>query len=342
MFPIVPRSKAHGVDFCGEDYLFYGYHYIIRSDAGVYMRSRNLNEGSNIEVFDLHYSCKGGDHYLANNGYFYIINGTKYRRVTNLNTDANAVAHPLHPNCQGGDHYLSMCGKFYIVYKDRGVYRRTTDMNKDSNAVEYPLHSSCNDGLYYWGCGQYAYVVRNGDWGPQYHTTSNMNNNSDNIDYSFAIDVVKFLPGGLATTHGRAFGTWKLLKCFENTSQITVDWSKQVSHQTGARRTKLSSIENNWNFTKSGSIGGVIPEILVKYQLSLNASYGGKSIDTTTESWDDVTTVTETVNVSVSPGEQICFWQYKVGLGGEDFLFCPEMKMTDCKVPPTETPLHSV
>jgi hypothetical protein len=24
MFPIVPRSKAHGVDFCGEDYLFYG------------------------------------------------------------------------------------------------------------------------------------------------------------------------------------------------------------------------------------------------------------------------------------------------------------------------------
>ncbi|CAB4022424.1 Hypothetical predicted protein, partial [Paramuricea clavata] len=214
-----------GVDLCGDDY--YGHHYIIRSDAGVYMRSDNLNKVSNIEVFDLHYSCKGGDHYLANNGYFYIINGTNYRRVTNMNTDADSTVYALHPNCQGGDHYLSMGGKFYIIYKDRGIYRRTTNMNKDENAVEYHLHPSCRDGLYYWG---------------------NMNNNLDRVDNSFAMGVVKFLPGGLATTNGPAFGEWELLKSFENTSHVTVDWSKQVSHQRGAKREKLSSIEHDWNF----------------------------------------------------------------------------------------------
>jgi hypothetical protein len=342
MFPIVPRSKAPGVDFCGDDY--YGHHYIIRSDAGVYMRSGNLNQGSNIEVFDLHYSCKGGDHYLANNGYFYIINGTNYRRVTNMNTDADSVVYSLHPNCQGGDHYLSMCGKFYIIYKDRGIYRRTTNMNKDENAVEYHLHPSCRDGLYYWGNGQYAYVVKNSVvWGPQYYTTSNMNNNLDRVDKSFAMGVVKFLPGGLATTNGPAFGEWELLKSFENTSHVTVDWSKQVSHQRGAKREKLSSIEHDWNFKVTASYSsGDLAANFAKYQISLEASYGGKSINTTKESWDDVTTVTEKVSVSVPPDQQVCFWQYKVGLGDEDILFCPKMKMTHSKDPPTEIPLKTV
>ena len=339
MFPIVPHSIAPGVDFCGDD----SNNYIIRSDAGVYMRSDNLNKGSNIEVFNLHYSCKWGHHYLANDGYFYIINDTKYRRVTNMTTDADSVVYSLHLNCQGGDHYLSMCGKFYIIYKDRGVYRRTTNMNKDEDAVEYHLHPSCRDGLYYWGCDEYAYVVKKtSHWGPQYHKTTNMDNNSDNIDHSFAMDVVKFLPGGLATTHGPAFGKWELLKSFENTSDETVDWSMQVSHRTGARRENLSSIEHDWNLKVSESISAIIPEIFVKYQLSLEASYGGKSVDTTTESWEEATTVREKVSVSVPFGKQVCFWQYKVGLGDKDILFCPKMKMTHSKDPPTAIPLKTV
>jgi hypothetical protein len=72
-----------------------------------------------------------------------------------------------------------------------------------------------------------------------------MNNNSNSVDYSFAMGVVKFLPGGLAITNAPAFGKWELLKNFENTSQVTVDWSKPVSHQRGAKMEKLSSIKHD-------------------------------------------------------------------------------------------------
>jgi hypothetical protein len=211
MFSIVPHAvAAPGVDFCGVK----GYHYIVRSDAGIYIKAENLNKGSDVKVFDLHYSCKGGDHYLANNGYFYIIKGKNYRRVTNMNTDADSVVLSLHPNCQGGDHYLSMCGKFYVIYKDRGVYRRTTNLNEDTNAVEYSLHPNCKDGLYFWGLDKYAYVIKPlGNWGPQYHKTSNMNHDWDSLDSSFTKHVVDFLPGapGLtATTADDSGGGCKL------------------------------------------------------------------------------------------------------------------------------------
>jgi hypothetical protein len=66
--------------------------------------------------------------------------------------------------------------------------------------------------------------------------------------------------------------------------------------------------------TANYSSGDLIAANFAKYQISLEASYDGKSVDTTTESWDDVTTVTEKVSVSVPPDQQVCFWQHKVGL----------------------------
>ena len=286
---------------------------------------------------------QGGDHYLAVNDYFYIVSGTSYRRVTDMSTDADAVVYTLHKNCQGGDHYLCMDGKFYILFRDRGVYRRTTNMNKDEDAVEYSLHSSCTDGLYYWGDGEYAYFIKPvGHWGPQYHQTSNLNKNEDHKDFSFGMDVINFLPGGMAIIPGPANGEWKLLKRFKNTSGVDADWSKEISHQKGAKKEKLSSIEHNWNIKVSASYNsGDIAAQFAKLQFSLEKSYGGKRVDTTTESWDDVTTVTEKIRVKVKPGQEVSVWQYKLGFGEEDILFCPKMEMTNSEEPPTSTPLKS-
>ena len=209
MFSIVPHSIAPGVDFCAVK----GYHYIVRSDAGIYIKTENLNKGSDVKVLDLHYSCKGGDHYLANNGYFYIIKGKNYRRVTNMNTDADSVVQSLHPNCQGGDHYLSMCSKFYVIYKDRGVYIRTTNLSEDENAVEYSLHPKCKDGLYFWGLDKFAFMIKPlGNWGPQYHKTSNMNHDWDSLDSSVSKHVIDFLPGapGLTITNDNSVVGYKL------------------------------------------------------------------------------------------------------------------------------------
>ena len=335
------------MDLCGDG----GYSYIIRSDAGVFMKSDNLNKGSNIEVYNLHYSCRGGDHYLAVNGYFYIVLGTSYRRVTDMSTDADAVVYTLHKNCQGGDHYFCMNGKYYIVFQRRGVYRRTTNMNKDEDAVEYSLHSSCRDGLYYWGDGGYAYFIKPvGQWGhsyhfnflPQYHQTSNLNKNEDKKDFSFGMDAVIFLPGGMAIIPGPVYGEWKLLQGFKNTSGVDANWSKEVSHQKGAKKEKLSSIEHNWNIKVSASYSsGDIAALFAKFQFSLEESYCGKSVDTTTESWEDVTTVTEKISVKVKPCQEVSVWQYKLGFGGEDIVFCPRMEMTNSKKPPTSIPLKS-
>ena len=70
---IVPKSapEARGIDFCGTKDKYY----IIRSDLGVYMSSKNFNEGSNIKIFSLSPACQWGDHYLATSDYFYIIKG---------------------------------------------------------------------------------------------------------------------------------------------------------------------------------------------------------------------------------------------------------------------------
>nr|XP_028571955.1 uncharacterized protein LOC114589657 [Podarcis muralis] len=141
---IVPKNKAPGVDFCGVD----EYYYIVRSDLGCYMRSTNFHEGKDLEVFSLHSSCQGGDHYLAHeDDLFYIIKGDNYRRVSNMNADLGSVVYSLHPNCRGGDHYLSAFGSFYIIFQKRGVYRRVSNMHDDTDAIEYTLHPLA-DGLY--------------------------------------------------------------------------------------------------------------------------------------------------------------------------------------------------
>ena len=195
---ISPYSFPRGLNFCGDG----GYHYIVRSELGRYMKTQNLDHGDDVKLYDLHHSCKGGDHYLANGGYFYIIEGKNYRRVTNMNNDADSVVYSLHPNCQGGDHYLSMCGKFYVIYKEKGVYRKTTNLNNDEDAVEYFLHSNCKDGLYFWGLDQYAYIIKPpGSWGPEFHKTSNMNHDWDSSDSSFTNRIKNFLSGALEYTN---------------------------------------------------------------------------------------------------------------------------------------------
>ena len=81
------KSKAEGVDICGTQET----HYIIRSDLGCYMKSPDFQKGEDLDVHRLHPSCKGGDHYLADDkNRFYIIRGNIYCRVNDLSTGSNA------------------------------------------------------------------------------------------------------------------------------------------------------------------------------------------------------------------------------------------------------------
>ncbi|XP_064408030.1 uncharacterized protein LOC135352727 [Latimeria chalumnae] len=338
MAGIVPKKNARGVDFCGLS----DYYYIVRSDLDCYMRSSNFNKGSDLVVYSLHPSCQGGDHYLAHqDGYFYIIKGSSYRRVTNMNKDDGAIVYSLHPNCQGGDHYLSAFGNFYIIFQGKSTYRRTSNMNQDSDAVEYSLHPNCRNGLYYWGIADYYYFVKPVDqWGVQYYKCTNFNKDEGVATYSFHPDVINFLPGGLSVTQGPAFGIWESIKTITNDSEAPITWNKKITKKVGYEKEKMSSLEHNWNVSISASYqSGALTEAIAKYQFSLTAEYGGKSVNTERENWSNVTEVEESVNVALKPDQKIYVWQYKLGFGKEDILFCRDMKFDDDPTPPSEAPL---
>nr|XP_028559464.1 uncharacterized protein LOC114582539 isoform X1 [Podarcis muralis]XP_028559465.1 uncharacterized protein LOC114582539 isoform X1 [Podarcis muralis]XP_028559466.1 uncharacterized protein LOC114582539 isoform X1 [Podarcis muralis] len=279
---IVPKNKAPGVDFCGV----HEYYYIVRSDLGCYMRSTNFHEGKDLEVFSLHSSCQGGDHYLAHeDDLFYIIKGDNYRRVSNMNADLGSVVYSLHPNCRGGDHYLSAFGSFYIIFQKRGVYRRVSNMHDDTDAIEYTLHPTCKDGLYYWGIKNYYYFVKPHDeWGVQYYRCTDFHGNLDAVTYSFHRDVVNMLPGGMAISQGPAYGKWEAIKTISNDSNTPIVWNKKITKKVGYNKQKMSSVEHNWKVSMTASYqSGALTEAIAKYQFSLTAEYGGKSVNTEQE-----------------------------------------------------------
>uniref|UniRef100_A0A3B3QZ32 Uncharacterized protein n=1 Tax=Paramormyrops kingsleyae TaxID=1676925 RepID=A0A3B3QZ32_9TELE len=326
MAGILPKSKAKGVDFCDVD----DNYYIIRSDLGCFMYSTNFHRGYDLKMYSLHPSCQGGDHYLAfDNNTFYIIKGNTYRHVSDMSKEFDSVVYNLHPNCQGGDHYLSAYGYFYIIFKSRGVYHKTSNMNKDSNAVEYQLHPNCKDGLYYWGTKSYSYFLKSKDEYLHYADT-----------FSIHPDVLNFLPGGLGQTNGPAFGKWDLIKMISNDSEIPVTWKKKTTRKVSFTKSKLSSIEHNWkvNMSATFDLDALIAEI-VKLQFSLSAEYGGTSVNTENENWEEATEVAETVILTLQPHTKMYVWQYKLGLGKEDVLFCRHMAFTDNPNPPSIIPL---
>ncbi|KAM9496554.1 uncharacterized protein Hap1MRO34_000175 [Clarias gariepinus] len=338
MAGILTKSKAKGVDFCGVNDIYY----IVRSDLRCYMRSTNFHEGSNLTVYSLHPACQGGDHYLAfDDSTFYIIKGNSYRRVSDMSRDSDAVVYNLHPNCQGGDHYLSAYGMFYIIFKSRGVYHKTSNMNMDSDAVEYPLHPNCKDGLYYWGTKSYTYFLKSKDqWGIQYHRTDDLSKDTSEGTFSIHPDVLSFLPGGLAETQGPAFGKWELIKTISNDSETPVTWEKKITRKVGYTKSKSSSIEHNWKISMGMTYqSGALTEAIAKYQFSLSAEYGGKSVNTENENWEEATEVAESVSLTLQPHKKMYFWQYKLGFGKEDVLFCRDMRFDDDPNPPNDIPL---
>lgn len=338
MTKIVPKQKAPGVDFCGTD----SYQYIIRSDLNCYMRSTDFHGALNIEIFNLHESCRGGDHYFAREGdHYFIIKGDNYRTVSNMNKDWDASVFTLHPNCRWGDHYFADGNYFYIVYQSRGVYRQVTNLNTDEGASEHYLNPECKDGIYYYATSSYKYFVRpDNEWGIRYTRCTSLENYSDPYIRSIHADVVSFLPGGLAVTKGPTFGRWEAIKTISNDSNSPIKWEKKITKTVGYTKKKMSSVEHNWKISISASYeSGALTAALAKYQISMSAEYGGKQVNSEEENWNEATVTEEAISVDLQPHEQVYVWQYQLGFGQEAALFCRSMKFTNDSKPPNEVPL---
>jgi len=336
---IVPHTDeaARGIDFCGVD----KYYYIIRSDVGAYMRSTNFNTGENLEVFQLHDACRWGDHYLAyQSRLFYIIKGSSFRRTSNMNSDDDSVVYSLHKNCQGGSNYCSYSKYFYIMFPSRGVYRRVTNMNKDTDAIEYTIHTNFMDGIYFWGTKDYLFCLKQpGDWGLNYHRSTDMHQDKDPKTWIVNSNVVNFLPGGVADTHGKAFGYWQLLKSIKNDSDSTADWEKTVKEKVGFELKKMSSMEKNWSIHAGATYNnGYLTEAFSKFQFNLDIQYGGKAVNTSSENWSQTTEVSEKLLLHILAGETVYVWQYQMGFGDEINLFCINLVLTDTATAPVDPP----
>ncbi|XP_051762703.1 uncharacterized protein LOC127519199 [Ctenopharyngodon idella] len=349
---IIPKSKAKGTDICKKD----NYYYIIRSDLGCYMKTSNFNKGSDISIFSLHPSCKNGDHYLGSgDGSFYIIKGNEYRRVSDLTTDSDAVVDTLHPNCRGGDHYFSAYSKFFIIFQEKGTYRITTDMNTDSDAEEHDLHPDCRNGLYYWDMtlpifnrSLFCFLKPDSEWGVEFCNLSLFSHSGNSFIfknlctgvYSVHPDVLNFLPGGLTVTIGPAICIWENIKTITNDSNTPVTWTKKINKKVGYNKEKMSQITHHWKIDTSASIEtGALAKLIAKFQFSFSAEYGGSHVSTENESWNEMTEVEEELKFELKPNESLYLWQYRMGLGQEQVLFCRDLKITSDPNPPTEVPL---
>uniref|UniRef100_A0A8C1E641 Uncharacterized protein n=2 Tax=Cyprinus carpio carpio TaxID=630221 RepID=A0A8C1E641_CYPCA len=334
---IIPKSKAKGTDICATDY----YKYIIRSDLGCYMQTSNINQGSDISIFNLHPACKNGDHYLGDWGSrFYIIKGKFYRRVTDLMTDSDAVVYSLHPNCQGGDHYFSDSGCFYIIFQEKGTLRKTTNMNQDTDAQEIPLPPNWRNILYFWAVqDHFNFLKASSEWGVEFCCAFSYKDNCADV-YSVHPDVLNFLPGGLSVTKGPAIGIWENIKNIKNDSKTLMIWEKNITKKVGYNKEKMTQITHNWKIGASATIeSGELAKLIAKFQLSFSAEYGGSHVSTEKENWDEMTEVVEKIKFELKPDEHVYLWQYKLCLGEEPVLFCRDLTADDEPNPPTQVPL---
>ena len=223
---------------------------------------------------------------------------------------------------------------------------------------EYNLNKKMLDGLYFWNTktkttGKLAfYVVKPyGRWGLQYYCTNNITTDKEKFSQtaSFHPSVTNFLPGGLGITRGPAIGSWKLIESFTNLSSSTVEGMQyEVSKTVGYSKQSLSSIEHNWTMTSTVSnevsagftIQNVV-EAVVKGQFSLSRSFGGQSIQTTSEDWREEVMIKESYDIGkFPPGRTIYIWQYKVSLRDTpDILHSRHWAFTDSATPPDTDPL---
>ncbi|XP_074838580.1 uncharacterized protein LOC142004788 [Carettochelys insculpta] len=338
---LVPHKDAPGTDIF---FISKGY-FIVRSDLGCYLRTDDLNKGKNIKIERLHPACQGGDHYLGDihdPPNIYIIKGNSYRVVKDLSTDAGAQVHDLHPNHCNGDEYLRCFSAFYIIFLEQEKVHKVSNLTQPHYEV-LTLPPQWKTGLYFFSHGLDVVLIKVDEkWGPQmYHY---LEPNYEQVGYySMHPDVLNFLPGGLIFTQGDSVAGWECIKTLYNSSDSSITWTGKVTHKVGYAKHRMSTIEHNWNISPEMSIGaGELTRLITQLQFSFKAQYGGKSVLTEQEDWNEAQEKEESLSVTLEPKKNLYIWQYRLGMGQEPVLFCRDVEFTKENHPPEHIPLPPV
>ncbi|XP_061447073.1 uncharacterized protein LOC133367181 [Rhineura floridana] len=331
MAAIVPRTDSPGTDVFAIRHGFF----IVRSDLGCFLQVLDLCLGQDIKVWDLHPACRGGDHYLGDptSSAIYLLRGDSFYEVLDLSSEPPSSALPLHPSCQGGDHYAFSEGRFFVFFLMRGVVLSVADLATGATAKEICLEPTLLHGLYYYGADatHLACFRMDEENGLRCHLFATTGHES----FPVHPDVVSFLPGGLALTHGAAFGAWECLKLISNATDLPMPSSHEITRRVGYSKLAFSQ---TYHIT-----GSLDPESLavslLQHHFSLPAAYGGLGLRTEQEEWEEAAEEEEPLRVILQPRQKLYWWHYRLGLGKEPILFCRSLKVTRTPSPPTHIPL---
>jgi len=335
---IVPKtsSDAKGIDICRtSDYI-----YIVRSDLGCFLRTKDLSVGGDVKAFKLNDNCMWGDAYMHDEyGPFYIIFGDQVRSCKHLGQFDDDTYNSLDDKCKGGDHYFCWSTEFVVV---KGLYSQSfsglfpTKYPVNPITPELPLPSMMTNGLYYWG-DKYSYCLKPEDSKVTYNYCVELG-----IDYNKGLnqfmpkDVIRCLPGGVAQVLGPAWGKWVLAATQPNDSD-----NAMILHQypinTGFTHFGVDDLTDSWDIEDT-------PDILtglLKYQFKIDPSFGGVGIDTSDFTWEDYPcneNVPINGNVQIPPNEVGYIWMLTLGFGdcvpwtrndpGTTVLICPKLQLT--------------
>ena len=101
----------------------------------------------------------------------------------------------------------------------------------------------------------------------------------------------------------------------------------------------MSCIEHNWSIEIEAKYqSGLLSEAISKYQFSLKAKYGGKSVNTEQQQWSSMTEESETLKLHIKPRSKMYVWHYQMGFGQEENLFSPDLEITEDSNPPDAEP----
>jgi len=334
---IVPKnsSYARGIDICASK----KYVYIIRSDLGLYMRTTSINQGSDMEVFKLHDALAWGDGYMLDDKgkWFYIVKGDTIHYCKDLTSDKDGKTKTLLSPYQGGDYYFCGESTFYVLFGSS--FRSTDNMYKHSRYDWGSMASAFNDGIYFW-CQQSCIncLVQPGEWGPTYTYNYNPVTTGARTGNTISMDVVNFLPGGVAQSNGKSYGNWQLLKSQANDLDSSYDWTYHIGLQAGFNYSVMSSITNSWNINANASMdSGTLTKLLCQFQFSLDVQYGGSKTNTTSADWNVLGTIDSTIEKTIQPGEAVYVWQYQMGFADpKTCLFYDNTVVTDDPNPPED------
>lgn len=314
---------------------------IVRPDLGLYMRNADLHRlpTEDRKVYQMHPACVGGTHYVfADDGWFYIIEGSEYRRTRSLRDDTEGTTRALGDwwKAQAGaghthGHFVCAGTQFYYIDPNQGTYRSASRLYSDNATSTAPVCNQLQGGLYYWARSNRWYTLKyEPTWGP-YLCWANIKTGGGYTASSLHPQVTSFLPGGPAAVLGLGFRHVKRLEGIRNlpspsSGAPNLTWKGRVTATVGCDTEQTEQIASHWDLSEAGIDVGELAALVAQATLANGVVHGGIGEDppfgppSRSQDWGPQRSTEEEFTLELEPGQEAEVLQEQIGLGHTTLL----------------------